>query len=106
MGPARAGPITRLLLRALYERAVAMRVHSGPGRVEHGVEDVVDEVDVLTCGNKRRRELHDRVAAVVRAADQAGVIQALREEAAKQELRLLLVERLLAVLVLDQLQRV
>src|SRR5690349_21642710 len=44
--------------------------HLVPRLVEDRVEDVVDEVEVVTGGHERRRELDDRVAAVVRAADE------------------------------------
>ena len=56
-------------------------------------------------GDQRRRELDHRVAAVVGAADQAVLVQRAREEAAQQQLRLLVVEALLGLLVLDQLDR-
>ena len=53
--------------------------------------------------DQRRRELDHRVAAVVGAAVEARLEQRLRQEAAQQPLRLVLVERLLGGLVLDQL---
>ena len=54
-------------------------------------------------GDQRRRELDDRVAAVVGAAVQPGLEQRLGQEPAQQPLALLVVERLLGGLVLDQL---
>src|SRR6478736_2575423 len=86
--------------------AVGMRpLHLLPGLVQHRVQDVVDEVELLARRDQRRRQLDHRVAAVVGAADQPRLPQPAREEAAQQVIRLLVVERLLGVLVLDQLQR-
>src|SRR6185312_14012147 len=58
--------------------------HLDPRLVEHGVEDVVDEVEVVARRHERRRELNDRVAAVVSAADQAGVVEPPRQEPAQE----------------------
>src|SRR6185503_8035578 len=79
--------------------------HLDPRLVEHGVEDVVDEVEVVARRHERRRELDDRVAAVVSAADQAGVVQPPRQEPAQEVLRLGVGERLLRLLVLHELER-
>ncbi len=57
-------------------------------------------------GDQRRRQLDHRVAAVVSAADQPALVELAGEEAAQQPLRLLVVEALLGLLVLDQLDRV
>src|SRR5882672_2214557 len=75
----------------------------GPGLGEDRAQDLLDLVEVLLGADQRRRELDYRVAAVVGAADQAGVEQRVRQEAAQQPLRLVVVERLLGVLVLDEL---
>ena len=61
---------------------------------------------MLLVADQRRRELDDRVAAVVGAAVEAGVEQRLGQEAAQQPLALLVVEGLLGGLVLDQLDAV
>ena len=66
---------------------------------------VVDFLELLGVRDQRRRELDDRVAAVVGAADQAAAVELAGEEAAQQLLGLLVVEALLGVLVLDQLDR-
>ena len=56
--------------------------------------------------DQRRRELDDRVAAVVGAAVEPGVEQRLGQEAAQQPLALVVVEGLAGGLVLDQLDPV
>jgi hypothetical protein len=61
---------------------------------------------MLRAAGQGRGKLDHRVAAVVGAADQAGVEQRVRQEAAQQPLRLGVAERLLGVLVLDQLDAV
>src|ERR1039458_7221263 len=61
---------------------------------------------MLLGARQRRRKLDDRVTAVIGAADQAGVEQGLREEAAQQPLGLIVVERLFGGLVLDHLDAV
>ena len=62
-------------------------------------------LELLGVGDQRRRQLDHRIAAVVGAADQATLVELAGEEAAQQLLRLLVVEALLGVLVLDQLDR-
>src|SRR5262245_43717536 len=76
------------------------------GLVEDHAQDLLDLVEVLLGADQRRRELDDRVAAVVGAAVEALVVQRLGEVAAQQLLRLLVVEGLLGRLVLDQLDPV
>src|SRR3954453_10067829 len=68
-------------------------------RPQHGVH----LLELLGPGDQRRRELHDGVAAVVGAADQAAGEQLGRQEAAQQPLRLLRAEVRLRGLVADQL---
>ncbi len=60
------------------------------------MQDVVDLFELLGVGDQRRRQLDDRVAAVVGAADQAALVELAGEEAAQQVLRLIVVEALLA----------
>src|SRR5580693_7329714 len=73
---------------------------------EDRAEDLLDLVEVLLRADQRRGELDHRVTAVVGAADEAGVEQRVRQEAAQQPLRLVVVEGLLGVLVLDELDAV
>ena len=62
-------------------------------RAEHLAETSPrDLVELLLRGDQRRRDLDDRVAAVVGAADEPLLEQPRREEAAQQRLALLLVE--------------
>ena len=71
-------------LRALRSGAEAV------GRLgEDRAQGRLDDVELVVARDQRRRELHDRVAAVVGAADQAGVVEPGREEAAEQLLALL-----------------
>src|SRR5215831_17668255 len=77
-----------------------------PGLRQHVAEDLLDLVEVLLRAGQRRRKLDDRVAPVVRAADQAGIEQRMREEAAEQPLRLVVVERRAGGLVLYELDAV
>src|SRR5215469_14758022 len=74
--------------------------NAGPGLREDGAQDLLDQVEVLLRADQRRGQLDDGVAAVVGAADQAGVEQRVRQEAAQQPLGLVVVERLLGDLVL------
>src|SRR5258705_5115026 len=70
------------------------------------MQDLVDGVELLLTADQRRRQLHDWVATVVGAAVQAGLEDRRREEAAQQPLALLVVERLLGGLVLDEFDAV
>src|SRR3954454_16348645 len=72
---------------------------------QHLAQDTVDDLELLGVRYERRGELDDRVAAVVRAADQAVLEELARHEAAKQLLALLVGEALLGLLVLDELER-
>ena len=76
------------------------------GLVQHHPQDLLHLVEVLLLARERRRELDDRVAAVVGPAVDALVVQRLGQEAAQQLLGLGVVEGLLGVLVLDQLDAV
>src|SRR6202042_3731933 len=61
---------------------------------QHAAQDLLHLVEMLLGAGQRRRKLDDRVAAVVGAADQPRVEQRVRQEAAKQPLGLVVVERL------------
>src|ERR1017187_2421166 len=82
-----------------------MNVHSLAGLGQHGAQDRLDLVELLWPRDQRRRELDHRIPAIVGAADQAASEQLTREEAAQQRFGLLVVERLLRLLVLDELNR-
>src|SRR5436190_15371922 len=55
-----------------------------PGLRERRPENRLDLVELLGVRDQRRGQLHDRVAAVVRAADQALPEELAREEAAQK----------------------
>src|SRR5205807_627309 len=76
-----------------------------PGLAQHVAQDGVDLLELLGVRDERGRELDHGVAAVVGAADQATAVELAGEEAAQERLRLLRVERLLRVAVLDELDR-
>ena len=67
-----------------------------PGLGENVAENRHDLVELLLSGDERRRDLDDRVAAVVGTADEPALEEARREEAAQERLALLVVERLAA----------
>src|SRR3984957_5152252 len=73
---------------------------------EDRAEDLLDLVEVLLRADQRRGGGDHRGTAGVGAADEAGVEQRVRQEAAQQPLRLVVVEGLLGVLVLDELDAV
>ena len=73
---------------------------------QHLAERAGDLVELLLGRDQRRRDLDDRIAAVVGPADQAFLEERRREEAAQQRLALLVVERLARLLVLHELERV
>src|SRR5690606_15542056 len=79
------------------------RSEARPRLLQHISQDPADLLELLRPGDQRRRELDDRVAAVVGAAVETGLEQGRGEEAAQQPLGLVGVERLLGGLVLDQL---
>ncbi len=83
----------------------SIRLHPLRCLAQHRSQDRLDLLELLLAGDQRRRELHDRVAAVVGAADQPAAVQLAREKAAQQVLGLLGLERLLGLLVLHQLDR-
>src|SRR5262249_48918185 len=65
--------------------------------LEHGPQHALDLLELLGPRDQRRRELHDRVAAVVGAADEAAGEHLRREVAAQERLALLVAEVLLGV---------
>ena len=69
-------------------------------------EHLDDAVELGLAGDERRRDLDDRIAAVVGATDEAALEQARGEEAAQQPLALVVRERLARLLVLHELDRV
>src|SRR3954467_6513931 len=77
-----------------------------PGLRERRPQDRLDLVELLRVCDQRRRELHDGVTAVVRAADQALAVELARQEPAQQPLGLLVREGFLGLAVLDELDRV
>jgi len=78
----------------------------GPGLGENGAKGLTDEIEVLLLADQGRGQLNDRIAPVVGAADQPGVEKGAGQEAAQKALRLVVVEGLPGVLVLDQLDAV
>src|SRR5438445_1271889 len=73
---------------------------------ENVAEDRDDLIELLLSGDQRRRDLNDRIAPVVGAADQPPFEQGRREKAAKQGLALLVVEGLACLLVFHELDGV
>src|SRR5215217_3885555 len=61
---------------------------------EHLAQDAIDDLELLAVRDQRRRELDDRVSAIVRAADQAVLEELSGHEAAEQLLALLVGEAL------------
>src|ERR1700678_23451 len=78
----------------------------GPRLGQHLAQRRRDEVDLLLAADERRRELDDRVPAVVGAADETGFEERAGQVAAQQALRLLFVEGEARLLVLDELDPV
>src|SRR6185369_1991814 len=76
------------------------------GLGEHVAEDADDLVHLRLAGDERRRDLDHRVAAVVLAADEPGLEEPRREEAAQERLALVVVERRPRLLVLYELDGV
>ena len=81
-------------------------MHPLPGLGEDVAEDARDLVELGLLGDERRRDLDDRVAPVVGAADEAPLEEPGREEAAEQRLALLVREGLARLLVLHELEGV
>src|SRR6185312_6420535 len=77
-----------------------------PRLLQDVTEDRGDLVELRLPRHQWRRQLDDRIAAVVGAADQPALVQARRQEAAQQPVALLLGEGLLGLLVLHELERV
>ena len=65
------------------------RLHPLGGLAQHRAQDRLDLLELLAPGDQRRRELHDRVAAVIGAADQPALVELAGEEAPQQLLGLL-----------------
>src|SRR2546423_5007294 len=76
-----------------------------PGLGEYLTEDSHDLSELLLARDEGRRDLDDRIAAIVGAADEPLLEEPRREKAAQERLRLVVVERLAGVLVLHQLER-
>jgi hypothetical protein len=47
-------------------------------------QDRLDLLELLGAGDQRRRQLHDRIAAIVRPADEAAPVELSGEEPAQQ----------------------
>src|SRR5689334_2613241 len=73
---------------------------------ENCPQDLLDLIEMLLRAGQRRRELDHRIAAIVGAADQPGVEQGVRQEAAEEPFGLVVVECLAGGLVLDHLDAV
>src|SRR3954451_3500390 len=80
--------------------------HPAGGLLEDRPQDGLHLLELLGAGDERRRELDDRVAAVVGAADEAPAEELAGEEAAQHRLGLLGAEGLPRLAVLDELDRV
>src|SRR3954449_6897021 len=80
--------------------------HPAGGLLEDRPQDGLHLLELLGAGDERRRELDDRVAAVVGAADEAAAEELAGEEAAQQRLGLLGAEGLARLAILDELDRV
>src|SRR5438874_10522423 len=81
----------------------AVNLHAIPGLPQDGPEDRLDFLELLGSRDQRRRELNHRVPAVVGTAYQPSPVELTGEEAAQQRLGFLVRERLLGLLVFDQL---
>src|SRR5512133_1880753 len=76
--------------RRLWTVSIALlAAHPLRRGVQHVVQHLADLLELLRVGDQRRRQLHDRVPAVVGAADQPAPEELAREEAAQQILGLL-----------------
>src|SRR5262245_59345077 len=76
------------------------------GLLEHLAEDRDDLVELGLLRDERRRDLDDGIAAVVGPADEPGLEEPRREEAAEERLALLLREGLARLLVFHELEGV
>ncbi len=91
-----ADGVDRRLTRCGRHRSTVTAVSESPaGFGEHAVKDFVDRVELLLPADQRRRQLNDRVSAVIGAAVQACLEERGSQEAAQQPLALLVVEGLL-----------
>src|SRR5439155_6409889 len=84
-------------------RGPRSRRDSLPRLLEDVAENAGDLVELVLVGHERRRDLDDRVAAIVGPADEAALEHPRREEAAQERLALLVGECLARLLVLDEL---
>src|SRR5947209_9471534 len=81
-------------------------LNSLPCFAQHLPEDSGYLVEFALRGDQRGRDLDDRVATVVRPADEPLLVQPWRQEAAQKRLALVIVERCPRLLVLHELERV
>src|SRR5215210_2663573 len=91
--------------RASIPSGSAAQVEAVAGLLEHRAQHGVDLVELLRARDQRWGQLDHRVAAVVGAADQPAVEHLGGQEAAQQPLLLVARERLLRLLVPDELER-
>src|SRR5262249_54464904 len=96
---------SRTVSMALRAARLALE-HPARGLLEDRAQDGLHLRELLRAGDQRRRELDDRVAAVVRAADEAAAEELARQVPAQERLRLRRAERRLGLAVLDELDRV
>src|SRR5690348_14755762 len=89
--------------RSVYRSGSTSSLDLCPGFGKHAAEDLLDLGELLRAADQRRRQLDHRVTAVVSAADETGLIQSRRHEAAQQPLALLVCERLPGRLVAHEL---
>src|SRR6476646_9912123 len=82
-----------------------LRAELVPRVDEHGAERALDEVELFRPRDQRRRELHDRIAAIVGAADEAGFVETRRHETAEEPIAVLLRKGLLRGLIAHELDR-
>src|SRR6266511_1119713 len=102
-------PARRAPSRAWHDATGDPGLRGGPslGRLGEDVAENGDDlVELRLLRDERRRDLHHRVAAVVRAADEAPLEEPRGEEVPQERLALLVRERLARLLVLDELERV
>src|SRR5699024_4737852 len=108
-----SGPQTREAARTPHVggvRAAVSRSRTGselrPGLREDAADDLLHLVEFALAHRQRRRELDDRVTAIIGTAVQAAFVHLRRHEVLEDPLGLLLGERLLGVLVLDEFDSV
>src|SRR6266511_3266983 len=102
-------PARRAPSRAWHDATGDPGLRGGPslGRLGEDVAENGDDlVELRLLRDERRRDLHHRVAAVVRAADEAPLEEPRGEEVPQERLALLVRKGLARLLVLDELERV